>query len=168
MSRAVIRWASGPVIRARTDEVFHSYEALAVGEAGLLGNELLSKFTVIVDAVAGRLILSGDRGPMFSHSYVNLTLHRLFSDGRNEPRSNYAPRTLGSSASRMLQMLPFPSSDRIEMSPRRESTLRATTSSPTPRPDTSVTFSAVAPPRVKSGPKAVGPLPVLNVVLCCS
>ncbi|MBS1162848.1 MAG: Sodium-transporting two-sector ATPase [Burkholderiaceae bacterium] len=37
MSKAVIRWASGPVIRARTDEVFHSYEALAVGEAGLLG-----------------------------------------------------------------------------------------------------------------------------------
>ena len=37
MSKAVIRWASGPVIRARTDDVFHSYEALAVGEAGLLG-----------------------------------------------------------------------------------------------------------------------------------
>lgn len=54
---------------------------------------------------AGRLILTGDRGPMFSHSYVNLTLRRLFSDGRNEPRSNYAPRTLGSSASRILQML---------------------------------------------------------------
>jgi len=53
---------------------------------------------------AGRLILTGDRGPMFSHSYVHLTLRRLFSDGRNEPRSNYAPRTLGSSASRMLPM----------------------------------------------------------------
>ena len=37
MSRAVIRWAAGPVIRARTEDVFHSYEALAVGEAGLLG-----------------------------------------------------------------------------------------------------------------------------------
>jgi V/A-type H+-transporting ATPase subunit A len=37
MSKAVIRWASGPVIRARTEDVFHSYEALAVGEAGLLG-----------------------------------------------------------------------------------------------------------------------------------
>jgi V/A-type H+-transporting ATPase subunit A len=37
VSKAVIRWASGPVIRARTDDVFHSYEALAVGEAGLLG-----------------------------------------------------------------------------------------------------------------------------------
>ncbi len=54
---------------------------------------------------AGRLILSGDHGPMFSHSYFMLTVRRLFSDGRNEPRSNYAPRTLGSSASRILRML---------------------------------------------------------------
>ena len=37
MSKAFIRWASGPVIRARTEGVFHSYEALSVGEAGLLG-----------------------------------------------------------------------------------------------------------------------------------
>jgi V/A-type H+-transporting ATPase subunit A len=37
MSKAVIRWAAGPVIRARVDGVFHSYEALAVGPAGLLG-----------------------------------------------------------------------------------------------------------------------------------
>ena len=54
---------------------------------------------------AGRLILSGDRGPMFSHSYYMLTIARLFSDGRNQPRSNYAPRTLGSSASRLLKLM---------------------------------------------------------------
>lgn len=54
---------------------------------------------------AGRLILSGDRGPMFSHSYYMMTIARLFSDGRNEARSNYHPRTLGSSASRILKML---------------------------------------------------------------
>lgn len=54
---------------------------------------------------AGRLILSGDRGPMFSHSYYMLTIARLFSDGRNQARSSYAPRTLGSSASRILRML---------------------------------------------------------------
>ena len=54
---------------------------------------------------AGRLILTGDRGPMFSHSYYMLTIARLFSDGRNQPRSNYAPRTLGSSASRLLTLL---------------------------------------------------------------
>jgi Hydrazine synthase alpha subunit middle domain len=54
---------------------------------------------------AGRLILSGHRGPMFSHSYYMLTVAGLFSDGRNQPRSNYAPRQLGSSASRLLRLL---------------------------------------------------------------
>lgn len=54
---------------------------------------------------AGRLILTGDRGPMFSHSYYMITIARLFADGRNQPKSNYAPRTLGSSASRLLKML---------------------------------------------------------------
>jgi hypothetical protein len=42
---------------------------------------------------------------MFSHSYYMMTIARLFSDGRNQARSNYAPRTLGSSASRLLQLL---------------------------------------------------------------
>ena len=44
---------------------------------------------------AGRLILTGDRGPMYSHSYYMLTITRLFSDGRNQPRSNYPPRRSG-------------------------------------------------------------------------
>jgi hypothetical protein len=34
-----------------------------------------------------------------------LTIARLISDGRNKPESNYAPRTLGSSASRLLTLL---------------------------------------------------------------
>ena len=54
---------------------------------------------------AGRLILSGDRGPMYSHSYYMLNIARLYSDGRNQPRSNYEPRQLGSSNSRILKML---------------------------------------------------------------
>ena len=53
---------------------------------------------------AGRLLLTGDRGPMYSHSYYMLTIARLFSDGRNRATSNYAPRTLGSSASRLLKL----------------------------------------------------------------
>jgi Hydrazine synthase alpha subunit middle domain len=54
---------------------------------------------------AGRLILSGDRGPIYSHSYYMMTIARLFVDGRNQPKSNYDPRALGSSASRLLKML---------------------------------------------------------------
>lgn len=54
---------------------------------------------------AGRLILTGDHGPMFSHSYYMMTIARLFSDGRNQARSNYPPREIGSSASPILKML---------------------------------------------------------------
>ncbi|NUM52258.1 MAG: PD40 domain-containing protein [Candidatus Hydrogenedentes bacterium] len=55
--------------------------------------------------MAGRVILTGDRGPLYSHSYFTLSALREFSDGRNLPKSNYAPRALGSSASRLLQKL---------------------------------------------------------------
>ena len=54
---------------------------------------------------AGKLILTGDRGPMFSHSYFMLTIAGLFSDGRNQATSNHAPRTHGSSASRLLKLI---------------------------------------------------------------
>ena len=54
---------------------------------------------------AGRLLLTGDRGPIYSHSYYMLTIARLFADGRNQPKSNYQPRALGSSASRLLTLL---------------------------------------------------------------
>jgi len=37
-----------------------------------------------------------------------LTTARLFSDGRNQPRSNYAPRTLGSAASKLLKIIARP------------------------------------------------------------
>jgi Hydrazine synthase alpha subunit middle domain/WD40-like Beta Propeller Repeat len=54
---------------------------------------------------AGRLLLTGDHGPLYSHSYYMLTISRLFADGRNQPKSNYRPRTLGSSASRLMTLL---------------------------------------------------------------
>jgi len=52
---------------------------------------------------AGGVILAGDRGPMFSLSYYELTIRRQVADGRDDPRSNYPPRTLGSSASPLLK-----------------------------------------------------------------
>jgi hypothetical protein len=55
--------------------------------------------------MAGKVILTGDHGPLYSHSYFTLSALREFSDGRNLPKSNYAPRTLGSSASKLLQKL---------------------------------------------------------------
>ncbi len=54
---------------------------------------------------AGRVALTGDRGPMFSHAYFTMTVKRLFTDNRNEATSNHPPRTLGSAASRIFKML---------------------------------------------------------------
>jgi len=54
---------------------------------------------------AGGVILSGDRGPMFSLSYANLTLRRQVADGRNEPVSNKPPRSIGTSASPLMYKL---------------------------------------------------------------
>lgn len=50
----------------------------------------------------GGVILTGDHGPLYSHSYYNLTVRGQFVDGRNRPRSNYPPRAIGSSASPLL------------------------------------------------------------------
>jgi len=51
------------------------------------------------------VLLTGDRGPLYSHSYFTLSALRQVSDGRNLPKSNYAPRTIGSSASPLVKKL---------------------------------------------------------------
>jgi mono/diheme cytochrome c family protein len=53
----------------------------------------------------GGVILAGDRGPMFSHSYYTLTYRREFVDGRNDPKSNLPPRAIGASASPLMKRL---------------------------------------------------------------
>jgi hypothetical protein len=84
---------------------------------------------------AGKLLLSGDAGPMFSHSYFSLTVRKLFSDGRNEARSNYRPRTLGSSASRLLQMIDG-SHYGVKATPRDRTLLRLWIETGAPYPGT--------------------------------
>ncbi len=54
---------------------------------------------------AGGVILTGDRGPMFSHSYFELTTLKQFVDGRNNAESNLPPRTIGTSASPLMKKL---------------------------------------------------------------
>ncbi|MBI4327480.1 MAG: hypothetical protein HY674_19785 [Chloroflexi bacterium] len=72
---------------------------------------------------SGGVILSGDRGPMFSHSYFTLTARSQVADGRNKPQSNYAPRTLGSSASPLLNKLE-PSHYQVNVSPLERQLVR--------------------------------------------
>jgi hypothetical protein len=56
------------------------------------------------DRREGGVVLSGDRGPIFSISYYTLTARNLVADGRNGP-GNRAPRTVGSSASRLMHLI---------------------------------------------------------------
>ncbi len=52
---------------------------------------------------AGGVILSGDRGPIYSHSYYTLTIWRQFVDGRNLPVSNLPPRSIGTTVSPLMK-----------------------------------------------------------------
>jgi hypothetical protein len=54
---------------------------------------------------AGGIILTGDRGPMFSHSYCTLTIRKQFVDGRDQPRGNLPPRSIGTSASPLMRKI---------------------------------------------------------------
>lgn len=54
---------------------------------------------------AGGVILTGDRGPMFSQSYASLTVYGQVADGRNRAVSNYPPRALGAVASPLMHKI---------------------------------------------------------------
>ncbi len=53
----------------------------------------------------GGIILTGDHGPFYSHSFYNLTVHKQIKDGRNLPRGNHGPREIGDSASPLMEKL---------------------------------------------------------------
>jgi hypothetical protein len=53
----------------------------------------------------GGILLTGDHGPVYSHSYYTLSATYQFSDGQNLPESNYPPYGLGDAASPIMQML---------------------------------------------------------------
>jgi hypothetical protein len=54
---------------------------------------------------AGRVLLTGDQGPMFTHSYFVLSARLQMADGRDLARGNYAPYKIGSAASPLLDKL---------------------------------------------------------------
>jgi hypothetical protein len=57
------------------------------------------------DRPEGRVDLCGDHTPLFSQSYWTIMHRGLISDGRNERYGDRAPRTIGSSASRLLELV---------------------------------------------------------------
>lgn len=55
------------------------------------------------DKRKGRVILTGDRGPLYSHSYYTLSVLKQIADGRNLAVSNRDPLTIGAQASPVFQ-----------------------------------------------------------------
>jgi len=57
------------------------------------------------DQRAGQIILTGDHGPIYSHSYFTLTALQYVSDGRDRMRTNMPPKTVGTSASKLMKLI---------------------------------------------------------------
>ena len=56
------------------------------------------------DRMEGHVDLCGDHTPLFAVSYLTILRHNLIADGRNERFGNRPPRSIGSSASRLLKL----------------------------------------------------------------
>jgi hypothetical protein len=83
---------------------------------------------------SGGVILSGDYGPQYSHSYIELTLRNQFTDGRNRG-GNRAPRTIGSGNSPLLDKLAG-GHHGVQASPRERLLARLWIDSAAPYPGT--------------------------------
>ncbi|AQT69174.1 translocation protein TolB [Anaerohalosphaera lusitana] len=83
----------------------------------------------------GKILLTGDRGPMFSHSYVTLTVHKQFVDGRNDPKSNYPPYALGAFPSPLMKKV-LNGHQEVELSERELKKIRYWIESGAPYPGT--------------------------------
>jgi hypothetical protein len=71
---------------------------------------------------AGKVLLDGGRGPMYSHSYSALFKKRLISHGR-DANGNIAPRGIGSSASKLMKYIDEPHY-KVKLSDRERTLVR--------------------------------------------
>ncbi|NIP27985.1 MAG: hypothetical protein GWN67_07205 [Phycisphaerae bacterium] len=103
------------------------------------------------DRRAGNVILTGDRGPIFSHSYYTLTARQLFSDGRDRLRTNLPPRSVGTSASPLMKMLDGSHHD-AKLTPHEQDMIRYWIESAAPYPGT---YAALGTGMIGGFPKSV-------------
>ncbi|MHC4405208.1 MAG: HzsA-related protein [Planctomycetota bacterium] len=75
------------------------------------------------DCMEGGVDLCGDHTPLFCTSYWTLLERALISDGRNERYGNRPPRSIGSSASRLLDLIDGTHCD-ARLTDRQRRTLR--------------------------------------------
>jgi hypothetical protein len=71
----------------------------------------------------GGVILTGDRGPIYSHSYFTLTARQLFADGRDRLNTNLPPRSVGTSASALMGFIDG-SHYEVRLSPHEQDLMR--------------------------------------------
>ncbi len=57
------------------------------------------------DKFEGKVDLGGDHTPLYSVSYWTINKHKLVADGRNQPYGNRAVRSIGSSASKLMEFI---------------------------------------------------------------
>jgi len=86
------------------------------------------------DSREGGVILTGDRGPVYSHSYYTLVVRNQIADGRNA-QGNRPPSTLGSSASPLMKLLDGSHHD-ATISPRQRKMIRLWIETGAPYPGT--------------------------------
>jgi len=83
---------------------------------------------------SGGVILTGDRGPYYSHSYFSLTVKGQIADGRNGD-GNRPPRTIGSSASPLMKKISG-AHNKVKLSAREETMVRLWIETSAPYPGT--------------------------------
>ncbi len=103
------------------------------------------------DQRAGGVILTGDHGPIFSHSYYTLTARQLFSDGRDRLRTNLPPRAVGTSASPLMKMLDGSHHD-VRLTQHEQDLIRYWIESAAPYPGT---YAALGTGMIGGFPKSV-------------
>jgi hypothetical protein len=99
----------------------------------------------------GGVILTGDHGPIFSHSYYTLTALQWISDGRDRLRTNLPPRTVGTSASPLMKMLDGSHYD-AELTQHEQDMIRYWIESAAPYPGT---YAALGTGMIGGFPKSV-------------
>ncbi len=83
----------------------------------------------------GRVVLCGDRGPIYSHSYYTLTALQYVSDGRDRLTTNLPPRAVGTSASPLMKTLDARHYD-VHLTPHEKDMVRYWIESAAPYPGT--------------------------------
>jgi hypothetical protein len=99
----------------------------------------------------GGVILSGDHGPIYSHSYYILTARQLFADGRDRLETNLPPRSVGTSASPLMKMLDGSHYD-VRLTQHEQDMIRYWIESAAPYPGT---YAALGTGQIGGFPKSV-------------